>query len=632
MMWLRNLEAISQSRGHPAVRIAVLDGAVRFKKSVFKGENVIFTGDASQDRLISGPITDHGTQICSIIFGERTESTFGISPDCTAIIVPVLFDRPDRRTSHCSQNDLARAIYIAIEAGAHVINISAGQLSNYPDPDPELGRALDECARAGVLVVAAAGNDGCDCLHYPAAVSSVLAIGACDQTGSPLEMSNWGSHYADHGVLVLGENIPCIGDDDIVVERSGTSFATAIATGVIGLALSVLAANGEPIDPIRIKNLIIATASPCDPNVAARSTGRCLSGRLNISHVFNMVRSKQMYTENTQLEHVQPKPHIDLSGAGTITVETLAELDAGVTPSCGTNAGCGCSAKVAPQQTQLVYAIGTLGVDFGTEARRDSIAQYLPRGEITLPALVTYLRSSIEETERLIWTLQKPSGPAYAIRPSTAFAMGGYAKLLDGLEKQINAPSSDPVSVALPGFIIGNIGLLSGQTLSVVCPAVKGLQPLSISQTVAELTRRYDEAIEQSRGNERRQREQEKSEFLSTDPGNRAGDLRNRITFKYDNLGLLGRDRALNYVWTIVAKVIAVTSRYAGYELDEIAAARSSVERPGTECYDVDVRLFSPTDVRLPIIVARFTVDVSDMVPVYIQTGAPAVWTERPKN
>ena len=44
-----------------------------------------------------------------------------------------------------------------------------------------------------VLIVAAAGNDRCACLHLPAALPSVLAVGAMDDDGYPLEFSRLGA-------------------------------------------------------------------------------------------------------------------------------------------------------------------------------------------------------------------------------------------------------------------------------------------------------------------------------------------------------------------------------------------------------------------------------------------------------
>ena len=64
-----------------------------------------------------------------------------------------------------------------------------------------------QSAERGVLIVAAGGNDGCECLHVPAALPNVIAVGAMDANGRPLEFSNWGELYRQQGVLAPGENI-----------------------------------------------------------------------------------------------------------------------------------------------------------------------------------------------------------------------------------------------------------------------------------------------------------------------------------------------------------------------------------------------------------------------------------------
>ena len=82
-----------------------------------------------------------------------------------------------------SQLDLnGGGIEAAVEAGAHLINISGGQLIEEP---AERRRTILSCAAValcreprGVLIVAAAGNDRCACHHLPAALRSALAVGA----------------------------------------------------------------------------------------------------------------------------------------------------------------------------------------------------------------------------------------------------------------------------------------------------------------------------------------------------------------------------------------------------------------------------------------------------------------------
>ena len=145
----------------------------------------------------------------------------------------------DSRRGTLSQLDLARAINQAVEAGAHVINISGGELSQSGEADPILASAVSSCNQNNVLIVAATGNDGCQCLHVPAALNSVLAVGAMNAQGLPFDFSNWGEIYQTQGILAPGENILGAEPGDRTATKSGTSFATPIVSGIVALLLSI---------------------------------------------------------------------------------------------------------------------------------------------------------------------------------------------------------------------------------------------------------------------------------------------------------------------------------------------------------------------------------------------------------
>jgi subtilisin family serine protease len=87
--------------------------------------------------------------------------------------------------------ELAEAILDCICAGAHVLNISAAiaQPSSKTERAPE--EALDEATKRGVIVVAAAGNQGT--LGSSAVTSHrwVISVAAYDVAGKPLGQSNF---------------------------------------------------------------------------------------------------------------------------------------------------------------------------------------------------------------------------------------------------------------------------------------------------------------------------------------------------------------------------------------------------------------------------------------------------------
>ena len=178
--------------GDVRIRIAVLDGPVDTSHPCLQGAALTAVQTVAGKNAAGGRATAHGTHVASIIFGQPGSEVPGIAPGCSGLILPIFSDETPDRGLACSQLDLARAILMAVENGAHVINISGGQLTPSGEPEPILADAIASCRRHNVLIVAAAGNDGCECLHVPAAAPSVLVVGAMDEDGNPLEFEQLG--------------------------------------------------------------------------------------------------------------------------------------------------------------------------------------------------------------------------------------------------------------------------------------------------------------------------------------------------------------------------------------------------------------------------------------------------------
>jgi len=178
--------------GSEQVLIAILDGKCdRAHPSLTEAK--LTQLDSLVPKIASqGLATQHGTHIASIIFGQLDGGVQGIAPQCKGLSIPIFSDGKDNSIAPCSQIDLARAIFSAANQGAQIINISGGQLTPSGEADPPLANAVRYCAEQNVLIIAAVGNDGCDCLHIPGAIPSVLAVGAMNDEGIPLNFSNWG--------------------------------------------------------------------------------------------------------------------------------------------------------------------------------------------------------------------------------------------------------------------------------------------------------------------------------------------------------------------------------------------------------------------------------------------------------
>ena len=131
----------------------------------------------------------HGT-FCAGIAAATTNNAEGIAgAGWNASIMPLKVSHP---VEGITSEAIAGAFAYAIDNGASIISMSFGGPG---DPGvPEFFQALaDQATQAGVLCVAAAGNDGDSVPAYPAACENVLAVAATDFENARAPFSNYGS-------------------------------------------------------------------------------------------------------------------------------------------------------------------------------------------------------------------------------------------------------------------------------------------------------------------------------------------------------------------------------------------------------------------------------------------------------
>lgn len=324
-----------QTMGDAAINVAVLDGTVAMDHPCFKGADLksletIASGNAN------GVPSHHGTHVTSILFAQEGSEIEGVAPNCRGTIVPIFAELPGGKVVSSSQLDIARAINQAIMAGAHIINISGGKLDTTGEPEGMLAKAIEECVKRKVLIIAAAGNDGCACLHIPAASPVNLAVGAMNAAGEPLDFSNWGTAYQAQGLLAIGENIPGAKPDGGVITRTGTSFATPIVSGIIALLLSWQKKHGMAPNPYHIKEVLLKTSDQCDVESNGDSCQRFLAGRLNLPNAMaSLMAELPVGTSEASLEIKDPLKPEDLTpDLNTTTAPTEQEpVAAAIQPS-----------------------------------------------------------------------------------------------------------------------------------------------------------------------------------------------------------------------------------------------------------------------------------------------------------
>ncbi|MBI3418262.1 MAG: tandem-95 repeat protein, partial [Verrucomicrobia bacterium] len=211
----------------------------------------------------SDPLDDnnHGTHVAGII-GAAGNNRIGVAGVCwqVSLIALKAFDE----NGDGDTDKIIEAIHYAVANGARIINASWGTKTR----SLALGEAIQAAHNAGIVFIAAAGNENTDALTYPAAFAHVLAVAATSEENQRTHFSNYGSHISlgAPGVDILS-TIP----NNSYEFSSGTSMS---APHVAGVAALILARHPDFTNE-QIESILRNTA---DPITTDQFIG---SGRLN---------------------------------------------------------------------------------------------------------------------------------------------------------------------------------------------------------------------------------------------------------------------------------------------------------------------------------------------------------------
>ena len=212
--------------GSASTVIAVLDTGVssthiELAGKLVPGRNVIGANANTEDDH------GHGTQSAGVI-GAVTNNATGVASYCwKCSIMPV---KVMASNGLGTMSDLAAGITWATDHGAKVISMS---LSG-PAGTSTLAGAVKYASDRGVVLAAAAGNDGTTAPRYPAAYSDVIGVAGSDTTDLLYTWSNSGS-WVDVSAPGVNMTTNYTGG---YANYAGTSSATPVVAAIAGLALS----------------------------------------------------------------------------------------------------------------------------------------------------------------------------------------------------------------------------------------------------------------------------------------------------------------------------------------------------------------------------------------------------------
>ncbi|MBL7185672.1 MAG: S8 family serine peptidase [Phycisphaerae bacterium] len=215
------------------VDVAILDTGIDYDHpdlvdNIAGGINYQGTGwrDGSTNRRYWNDRFWHGTHCAGIVAAsDNNIGSVGVAPGANLWAVKVLGNDGSGYVS-----DIVQGIEWCEDNGIEIISMSLGG-----GDSPTMKEACDNAYNAGILLVAAAGNDYGGPVIYPAAYDSVIAVSATDSDNNLADFSNVG---AEIELAAPGVSIFSTYPNGGYATAGGTSMACPHVAGVAALAWS----------------------------------------------------------------------------------------------------------------------------------------------------------------------------------------------------------------------------------------------------------------------------------------------------------------------------------------------------------------------------------------------------------
>lgn len=247
--------------------IAVLDSGVQvdhpsLKDNIIDGYN--FTDDDEGNPSIFKDYLGHGTHVSGILAaGDNGKGITGIAPKSKLLILKVI-----NHKGRGSFESLIKAIMYAVNwtgpngEKVNIINMSLGS----PEPNEELHKAIKYARSKGIVLVAAAGNEGDGEsatieISYPGFYKEVIQVGSISETDTPSKFSNTNVNLDFVGP---GENILSTHLNSDYVELTGTSMAAPFVAGAAALIIKIIKHCEPHLIPMYVFDYLLTHALSLD--------------------------------------------------------------------------------------------------------------------------------------------------------------------------------------------------------------------------------------------------------------------------------------------------------------------------------------------------------------------------------
>ncbi len=454
---------------------------------------------------------------------------------------------PVVRPSH-----LAQALHDLLDRKVRLINLSLGINGPVTGSLAPLHRAYHRAEREGVVVVAAAGNDGHGDANPLFRDRWVIPVAAEDAEGGVLPTSNRGGAVARGGLLAPGYRIDGLAPGGGHTQMSGTSAAAPWVTAGAALLWSLV----PEASAAEIRDALLLPDVPRDgdipPTLNLARSQRWLARQH--PRVTSTVRRSPMH------DHLDPIPRPEPTAPPLAAASTVMPAQGSIIPQ-----DCGCAPGPG---LGFVFSTGQLSPRFANEGDQREFETQARELRVPTDDFFAVLTKRRYLARRICWVLE------VAQRPTVILAPRSEAELTD-----LIAALSPELSPNPELAVTGTLGVDAGPE------RCNGLTLPQVS--VTELSYFTQDALLQRLIAD-----------VHLDPGATTADLERAARRLWTLLGVWrepGLDdtqRAKNYValrtTSIYAKTVALAQMTAGqFWLSEVSTQAQSTEA-GRSLMDVD--------------------------------------------
>lgn len=236
---------------------------------------------------VAAASTDNGLQVAGVSWGAQLLSL--------KVFTDASCPQTNCSDAGCVSNDPgviaainhAATLQNSLATGKIVVNISLGSVGSCPGA---MQTAVTNAVTAGVVIVAAAGNDGGN-VQSPGNCTGVIPVGATDTNNNVASFSSRGTALANQGLVAPGVGLLTTDQGGGTASATGTSFSSPMVAGAAALVLSAK----PTFTPAQVSAALRGGAD----NIGVSALGTAPSGAVSGAGRMNVYKSLRLAINGT---------------------------------------------------------------------------------------------------------------------------------------------------------------------------------------------------------------------------------------------------------------------------------------------------------------------------------------------